>query len=38
MAIVLDAKYHHEWFGDSWYGPGSVEISVDATLKKGYVF
>jgi hypothetical protein len=30
----VDAEYEHEWAADSWYGPGSVGISVDLNLKR----
>ena len=38
LALLIDAKYKHEWIGDSWYGPGSCSISVQANLKKAFLF
>lgn len=38
MGLVLDAKYQHKWAGDSWYGPGSVSMEIDAFLNKIFLF
>ncbi|EAR98069.2 PH domain protein, putative (macronuclear) [Tetrahymena thermophila SB210] len=34
LAFFLDSKYTHKWKGDSYFGPGSVKITVDTDIKK----
>ncbi|KAL4465070.1 hypothetical protein ABPG72_009448 [Tetrahymena utriculariae] len=34
LAFFIDSKYTHKWKGDSYFGPGSVKITVDTDIKK----
>ncbi|CAK73960.1 unnamed protein product (macronuclear) [Paramecium tetraurelia] len=38
IGILLDCNYSQTWLGDSWFGPGSCEKNIEATLKKLYIF
>lgn len=37
LALVLDADYKQFWFGDAYQGPGSVEMNINAVIKRMFV-
>ena len=37
LVFAIDGEYSHEWAGDNWFGPGSVEVNVGICINKTYL-